>query len=94
MLASMEALVVEKLLTAEELFRLPPSFGIPPGGSIAFETAHGVQRVWAVRKRGETVEVFRPGGNVHVYGITDTLTSDDAAFEVEGLELPLRTLFA
>ena len=24
--------------------------------------------MWVVRKRGETVEVFRTGGNAHVYG--------------------------
>jgi Uma2 family endonuclease len=61
---------------------------------VSFYLAHGVQRVWVVRKRGETVEVFWSGGNAHVYGIDDTLTSDDAAFEAQGFELPLRTIFS
>jgi Uma2 family endonuclease len=61
---------------------------------VSFYLSHGVQRVWVVRKRGETVEVFRPGGSAHVYGIEDALTSDDAGFEVEGFSLPLGTIFA
>lgn len=61
---------------------------------VAFYLAHGVQRVWVVRKRGETVAVFRPGGGAHVFGISDNLTSDDAGFELDGFHLPLSTIFA
>lgn len=61
---------------------------------VNFYLAHGVQRVWVVRKRSETVEVFRPGGSAHVYGMADTLGSDDAGFDVDGFVLPLTTIFA
>jgi Uma2 family endonuclease len=55
--------------------------------------AAGAHRVWVVRPASQTITVHRPGGDAHTYGIDDTLTSDDAAFTVEGFELPLREAF-
>ena len=54
----------------------------------------GSQRVWIVRPVNKTVTVHRPGGDSHTYTVRDTLISADAAFTVEGFELPLETLFA
>jgi len=54
----------------------------------------GVQRVWLVRKRQQSVTVLRPDGTVRTLGLADTLSSDDAAFDVEGFHLPLADLFA
>ena len=54
----------------------------------------GVQRVWVVRIEQQTVTVHRPGGDSHTYGVSDTLSSDDASFSVEGFALPLAELFA
>lgn len=56
--------------------------------------ASGVLRVWVVRPEQKTVTVHRPGGDSHTYRVGDTLTSDDAAFSVEGFSLPLAELFA
>ncbi|MCC7362979.1 MAG: Uma2 family endonuclease [Dehalococcoidia bacterium] len=56
--------------------------------------AAGSQRVWLVRLRNRTVTVYRPGGDSHTYGPDDTLTSEDAGFEVAGFELPVGTIFA
>ncbi|MFN0180235.1 MAG: Uma2 family endonuclease [Gemmatimonadales bacterium] len=56
--------------------------------------ASGVLRVWVVRPEQKTVTVHRPGGDGHTYRVGDTLTSDDAAFSVEGFALPLAELFA
>jgi|GEM_PF-3654410 len=45
------------------------------------------------RPRARTVTVYRPNGDAHRYTATDTLTSDDAAFPVEGFELPVAKIF-
>jgi len=64
-------------------------------GSKALEyIAAGSQRVWLVRLRNRTVTVYRPGGDSHTYGPDDTLTSEDAGFEVAGFELPVGQIFA
>lgn len=55
--------------------------------------AYGADRVWVVRPRLMTVTVHRPGGDAHTYGGDDVLTSADAGFPVEGLELPLSVIF-
>ena len=54
----------------------------------------GCDRVWVVRPWQETVTVFRAGGDAHVYSHGDTLTSADAAFPVDGFELPVAQIFA
>jgi Uma2 family endonuclease len=54
----------------------------------------GVQRVWVVRIELLTVTVHRPGGDAHTYHVGDTLSSDDASFQVDGFALPLAALFA
>ncbi|MCC7362980.1 MAG: Uma2 family endonuclease [Dehalococcoidia bacterium] len=64
-------------------------------GSKALEyIAAGSQRVWLVRLRNRTVTVYRPGGDSHTYESDDTLTSEDAGFEVAGFELPVGQIFA
>ena len=54
----------------------------------------GSSRVWIVRPANKTVTVHRPGGDAHTYTVRDTLTSDDAAFSVEGFELNLEQFFS
>ncbi|MGE0600147.1 MAG: Uma2 family endonuclease [Dehalococcoidia bacterium] len=54
----------------------------------------GAERVWIVRPRNKTITVHRPGGDAHTYTVRDTLSSDDAAFEVDGFELNLEQFFA
>jgi Uma2 family endonuclease len=54
----------------------------------------GVQRVWVVRIELQTVTVHRQGGDAHTYHVGETLSSDDAAFQVDGFALPLSELFA
>ena len=52
----------------------------------------GTPRVWVVDPETKTVMVYRPDGP-SLLEIDDTLTSDDAGFEVAGFELPLREIF-
>ncbi|MGE3077066.1 MAG: Uma2 family endonuclease [Dehalococcoidia bacterium] len=54
----------------------------------------GSERVWIVRPSNQTITVHRPGGDAHTYTRRDTLTSDDAAFAVNGFELNLEQFFA
>lgn len=56
--------------------------------------AAGTRRVWLVRPRLRTVTVHRPNGDAHTYQLGDTLTSDDAGFDVAGFALPLSDIFA
>jgi Uma2 family endonuclease len=53
----------------------------------------GTRRVWIVRPGERTITVHRPGGDSHTFKVGDTLTSDDAGFDAEGFELPLREAF-
>lgn len=53
----------------------------------------GSERVWVVRPRQRTVTVYRPNGDAHRYTATDTLTSDDAGFPVQGFELNVGRIF-
>jgi len=53
----------------------------------------GTARVWVVRPELKTVTVHRAGGDAHIYGAGETLTSDDAGFEAEGLSLDLSSFF-
>ena len=55
--------------------------------------AAGVQRVWVIRPESETVTVFRQNGDAHLYRRTETLSSDDAGFPVDGFALVLDELF-
>jgi Uma2 family endonuclease len=55
---------------------------------------HGAERVWVVHPGLRSVTVHRPGGDAHTYTEGDTLTSADAAFPVEGFELPVSEIFA
>ncbi|MBN8831892.1 MAG: Uma2 family endonuclease [Sphingomonadales bacterium] len=54
----------------------------------------GSQRVWVVEPKTQTVTVHRPNSDSHTYHRGETLTSDDAAFAVEGFALPLDELFS
>ncbi len=54
----------------------------------------GTPRVWVVRPELKTVTVHRAGGDAHIYGAGETLTSDDAGFEAEGFSLDMSSLFA
>jgi Uma2 family endonuclease len=54
----------------------------------------GSERVWIVRPRNKTITVHRPGGDAHTYSVRDTLSSEDAAFAVDGFELSLEQFFA
>lgn len=56
--------------------------------------AAGAERVWVVRPEQQTITVHRPGGDAHTYRSGATLTSDDAAFDVEGFELRIDDVFA
>lgn len=53
----------------------------------------GTERVWVVRPELKSIQVYVPGGDAHVFGVEDTLTSDEAGFTVAGFSLPLATLF-
>ena len=64
------------------------------GAKIADYLAAGAERVWEVRPRLRTVTVHRAGSEPTTLRVGDTLTSDDAAFSVEGFELPLADIFA
>ena len=63
-------------------------------GKAAMWLAAGAERVWEVRPRLRTVTVHRAGSEPTTLRVGDTLTSDDAAFSVEGFELPLADIFA
>ena len=56
--------------------------------------AAGAERVWVVRPEQQTVTVHRPGGDAHTYRSGETLTSDDAAFDAAGFQLPVDDVFA
>ena len=56
--------------------------------------AAGVERIWIVRPKQQTVTVYHAGGSSHVVGAGGALTSDDAGFTVAGFELTLDELFA
>lgn len=56
--------------------------------------AAGTPRVWVIHPARRTVTVYRPGGTPSVRAGTDTLTSEDAGFEVQGFSLSLSDLFA
>jgi Uma2 family endonuclease len=66
---------------------------IDVAGKVDDYLRYGSERVWVVRPRQGTVTVHRPGGDAHVYSAGDTLTSDDAAFPVEGFRLPVSAIF-
>jgi Uma2 family endonuclease len=53
----------------------------------------GAERVWVVRPSTKTVTMHRPDGTARTLGIDATLTSDDAAFGVDGFALPVAGLF-
>jgi Uma2 family endonuclease len=53
----------------------------------------GAARVWLVRPTPKTVTVLRADETSEVLGVDDTLTSEYAAFDAPGFELPVRTLF-
>jgi Uma2 family endonuclease len=55
--------------------------------------AAGSERVWVVRPETKTVTVHRPDGTARTLALDGTLMSDDAAFGVDGFELPLEELF-
>ncbi len=61
---------------------------------LAAYLAAGVQRVWIVRKKTESVTVHRPDGTARIYGRDETLTSDEAGFSVPGFALPVGRIFA
>ncbi len=54
----------------------------------------GVDRVWIVRARTQTVVVFRSGGDVEQLGPGARLTSDHAALPEPGFVLEVNSLFA
>jgi Uma2 family endonuclease len=53
----------------------------------------GTSRVWVVRPSLKSVQVYSPGGDSHVFGVEDSLTSGEAGFAVPDFELPLKQLF-
>ena len=55
---------------------------------------YGTQRVWVVEPKTKTLTVHHPGGDSHTYHLGEALSSDDAAFSVEGFSLPLDELFS
>ncbi len=54
----------------------------------------GVQRIWLVRARNQTVVVYHGDGLVRQLSMGDTLTSADAGFATDGFQLPLSDIFA
>jgi Uma2 family endonuclease len=54
----------------------------------------GAERVWEVRPRLKTVTIHRTGAEPVTKRSGEVLTSDDAAFSVEGFALPLGSIFA
>lgn len=63
-------------------------------GKIDLYLSTGAQRVWEVRPRLRTVTVHRAGVEPHTLTADDLLTSDDAAFNVDGFSLAVRDIFA
>ena len=53
----------------------------------------GVERVWAVRAKTQSVVVYYPNGEVKLLPLNATLTSDDAGFTTPGFELPVAEIF-
>ncbi len=60
---------------------------------IALWLSAGALRVWEVRPRTRTVTVHRPGTPPATLRAGDTLTSDDAAFSVDGFALLVGSIF-
>ena len=56
--------------------------------------AAGAERVWEVRPRQRTVTVHRSGSPAVTKHVGDVLTSDDAAFAVDGFALAVEAIFA
>lgn len=54
----------------------------------------GAARVWVVRPANRTVTVYRQGGDVQMYRDHEALSSDDAAFDAPGFNLPVAEIFA
>jgi Uma2 family endonuclease len=54
----------------------------------------GAQRVWVVRPTTRTVTVHRPDNTARTFHASETLTSDDAGFAIEGFALPVADVFA
>lgn len=54
---------------------------------------YGAQRVWVVEPRTRTVTVHRPGGDAHTFQMGESLSSEDAGFDVDGFVLALSALF-
>lgn len=63
-------------------------------GKVDAYLAAGSARVWVARPEQRTVTVFRADGTVRVARAGDVLTSDDAAFAVDGFELAVGDIFA
>jgi Uma2 family endonuclease len=60
---------------------------------VAEYLAAGSLRVWVVRPAVKTVTVHRRGEEPRVFGVGDTLSSDDAGFTVPGFALPVYDIF-
>jgi hypothetical protein len=54
----------------------------------------GLARVWVVRPKLQTITVYRDDRTARIVGMDDALTSDDAAFAVDGVSLAISDLFA
>lgn len=63
-------------------------------GKVDTYLAAGVSRVWVVRPKRQTVTVYRDNRTARIVGMDGALTSDDAAFAVEGFSLAISDLFA
>jgi Uma2 family endonuclease len=61
---------------------------------VATYLQYGTERVWVVRERQQTVTVHRADGTSRVYGIEDSLDSDDAGFALEGFSMRVADIFA
>lgn len=61
---------------------------------VALYLSSGVRRVWVVEPKPRTVTVHRPGTLPELLRMGDGLTSEHAAFAVEGFALPLAVVFA
>ena len=56
--------------------------------------AAGSERVWVTRPEQQSVTVYRPDGTARIFHAGDVLTSEDAAFAVDGFELAVAEIFA
>ena len=54
---------------------------------------YGTQRVWVVRERTQTITVYRPDGSARVFGMTESISSDDAGFGLDGFTMPVTEVF-